>query len=223
MNFFLERAIYPVLRFMKVPQLLNWLLSYHRTQQCLNNVTPLLGAKFGAQAVVHNRSGDRSRIKIGKHTLVDGELLVHDYGGQIEIGDYTYIGLGARVWSGESVKIGRHVFLAHNVNITDTNSHQVSAVERAEHYIRTIVRGQPFEKGSIKTAPVVIGDHAWLNFGVGVLRGVTIGEGAIIGAGSLVTHDIPPYMLAVGSPAKVVKEVPRDPDLRERVIRAERE
>jgi acetyltransferase-like isoleucine patch superfamily enzyme len=165
------------------------------------------GAKFGIDAIVHNRESKRESIRIGANTIVDGELLVHDYGGEIEIGDHSYIGKGARVWSGASVKIGSNVFVAHNVNITDTNSHQFEAAERAEHYRRTNVEGKPFEKGSIETSPVTIGDNAWINFGVGILKGVTIGEGAIVGAMSLVTKDVPPYTLVAGNPMKVIRQL----------------
>jgi acetyltransferase-like isoleucine patch superfamily enzyme len=146
---------------------------------------------------------------------------VLDYGGRIEIGEYTYVGTGTRVWSDESVKIGRYVLIAHNVTITDTTAHELSALERAECFLRTEIHGGPFRKVSIKTAPVEIGDHAWLNFDVGVLSGVKIGEGAIIGACSLVTKDVPPYTIAVGNPARVVREVPRDLDLEKRVKLAE--
>ncbi len=113
------------------------------------------------------------------------------------------------------------MLLAQNVHVIDTNVHQLSALERAEHFLRTEVHGQPYLRGSIKTGPVEIGDHAWLNFGVSVLRGVKIGEGAVIGAGSLVTKDVPSYTLAVGNPARVIREVPRDRDLTVRLKLAE--
>jgi len=149
-----------------------------------------------------------ANIVVGKHSLVDGELLIHDYGGKIEIGESTYIGKGSRIWSGENVRIGNHVFVAHNCTITDTNSHQYSARERAEDYQRRIIEHKPFEKGSIKTAPIVIEDHVWINFGVGILKGVRIGEGAIIGSGSLVTKDVAPWTLVAGSPAKFIRDIP---------------
>ncbi|HEY1549429.1 MAG TPA: acyltransferase, partial [Kofleriaceae bacterium] len=129
---------------------------------------------------------------------------------EIAIGSSCYVGTGTRLWSGEQLRIGDHVFIAHNVTITDTNAHQIDAGERARHYERTVVAAQPFEKGSIETAPVAIGDHAWINFNVAILKGVTIGEGAIIGAGSVVTKHVPPYVLAAGNPARVVRELRSD-------------
>jgi acetyltransferase-like isoleucine patch superfamily enzyme len=196
-------------------------MATHQARSCFSRVVAAEGVRFSASAVVRNPTGDAGRIRVGKHALVEGELAVWEYGGCIQIGEYSYVGVGTHVWSGESVTIGRYVLLAHNVNITDTNVHQISALERAEHVMRTDVHGQPFLKGSIKTGPIEIGDHAWLNFSVGVLRGVKIGEGAIIGACSLVTKDVPPYTLAVGNPARVIRELPRDLDLPGRLKLAE--
>lgn len=218
---FVDSCVYPVLATLELPTLLQWLRETHHARLCHSCVTAAEGVRFSASAVVRNPTGDAGRIRVGRHALVEGELTVHEYGGRIEIGEYSYVGVSTRVWSGESVKIGRYVLLAHNVHVTDTNVHQLSALERAEHFLRTDVHGQPFMKGSIKTGPVEIGDHAWLNFDVAVLRGVKIGEGAIIGACSLVSKDVPPYTLAVGNPARVIRELPRDLDLTRRLKLAE--
>jgi acetyltransferase-like isoleucine patch superfamily enzyme len=213
----LDSYAYPVLSALEIPKLLLWLMDTYRMRRCFSGVTAAEGVRFRASATVHNPTGDPSRIHLGRHAYVLGNLIVHDYGGRIEIGDYSYVGLNTHVFSGDLVKIGRFVLIAHNVTITDTNAHELSALERAEFFVRTEVHRQPFLKTSIKTAPVEIGDHAWLNFDVGVLRGVTIGEGAIIGAGSLVTKDVPPYVLAVGNPARPIRELPRDLDLAARL------
>lgn len=200
----MREFVWPLLRAARIPQVVSWVLARHAHERCLHQVSAGQGVRFGAQARVHNPKG-ADRIVVGARTLVDGELLVHDYGGRIQLGEACYVGVGSRVWSGEELRIGDHVFIAHNVTITDTNAHQLDASERAAHYQRTVVEGRPFEKGSIETAPVVIGDHAWINFNVAILKGVTIGEGAVIGAGSVVTKDVPPYVLCAGNPARVIR------------------
>ncbi|MFT3694668.1 MAG: acyltransferase [Kofleriaceae bacterium] len=203
----MKDVLWKLLRTARVPQVINWALAEHANELGRRAVVAGHGVRFGASSRVIN-PGPAARIRVGANTLVDGELLVHDYGGQIEIGESSYIGPGTRVWSGERLVIGNHVFVAHNSTIVDTNAHQVDAEERAEHYQRTVVEARPFEKGTIETAPVVIGDHAWINFNVAILKGVTIGEGAIIGAGSVVTHDVPPFVLCAGNPARVIRELP---------------
>ncbi|HEY4181741.1 MAG TPA: acyltransferase [Kofleriaceae bacterium] len=202
----MKNFVWPLLRAARVPQVISWVMARHAHDRGLRLVTAGDGVKFGASARVHNPLG-RACIIVGARTLVDGELLVHDYGGRITIGTDCYIGMESRIWSGHDLTIGNHVFIAHNVTITDTNAHQVDADERAAHYQRTVVEGRPFEKGSIATSPVVIHDHAWINFNVAILKGVTIGEGAIIGAGSVVTKDVPPYVLCAGNPAQVVRSL----------------
>ena len=201
--------VWRALRVARVPEVLNWALAKHAHERSLHAVIAGAGVRFGPTARVIN-PGAPARITVGANTLVDGELLVHDYGGTIAIGESSYVGAGTRVWSGDALRIGDHVFIAHNVTITDTNAHQVDAEERAEHYQRTVVEARPFEKGSIETALVMIGSHAWINFNVAILKGVTIGEGAIIGAGSVVTKDVPPYVLCAGNPARVIR--PLRPD-----------
>src|SRR5262245_66336605 len=173
---FLDSCVYPVLAALKLPKLLQWLMDTYRTRLCLSCVTAAEGVRFRASAIVQNPPGDAGRIRLSRHALVEGELIVHDYGGRIEIGEYSFVGTGTRVLSGESVKIGRYVLLAHNVSITDTSAHELSALERAESFLRTEIHGRPYRQVSIKTAPSAIGDHGCLNFGDGALTGATIGE-----------------------------------------------
>ena len=59
----------------------------------------------------------------------------------------------------------------------------------------------------IKSAPVVIEDHVWIGFNVAILKRVTIGKGAIIGAGSVVTQDVEPFTVVAGNPAKIIKQL----------------
>jgi galactoside O-acetyltransferase len=62
----------------------------------------------------------------------------------------------------------------------------------------------------VATAPIRICDYAWLGFDVVVLKGVTIGEGAIVGARAVVTKDVPPWTIVAGNPARVAKEIPSE-------------
>lgn len=162
---------------------------------------------LGFDAKIHNNSGDKKNISIGKYTLIDGTLLVFPYGGKIEIGEFCYVGEYSKIWSAENIKIGNNVFISHNVNIIDTNSHEINHIEREKSYKNSLLTGHPNVKGSIISAPIIIEDHAWVSFNVILLKGVTIGRGAIIAAGSVVTKSVEPFTMVGGNPAKLIKKL----------------
>ena len=93
----------------------------------------------------------------------------------------------------DSISIGHHVVISERVVFRDSDNHVIKDV-----------KGMELEK-PVVTAPIVIGDHVWIGMNVIVLKGVTIGEGAIVAAGSVVTKDVPSHCLVAVVPAKVVK------------------
>lgn len=111
----------------------------------------------------------------------------------LTIGDRTRIWDDTRIMAVKSISIGADCAISWNCTILDGDRHQLS------------FDGERFETNS---APVVIEDHVWIGCNVTVLKGVTIGSGAVIAAGSVVVRDIPARMLAAGVPAKVIKPVP---------------
>jgi len=117
-----------------------------------------------------------------------------DRDGRIEIGDYVLITPGVRISSSTEIRIGRGTMLASNVYLTDSDWHGT--------YNRTQEMGQ--------TAPIILGENVWVGDSAIICKGVTVGDNSIIGAGSVVTKDIPANVIAAGNPAKVVKEL--DPD-----------
>jgi acetyltransferase-like isoleucine patch superfamily enzyme len=158
--------------------------------------------RFFPPSRVENYGRGRSVIRVGAGCHVHGRLLVFARSGEIAIGDHCFIGEGTEIWSGASVRIGSRVFVAHGVNIHDTSSHSRSARLRHIQFAR---REDPeFERAmrEIRTAPVVIGDDAWIGFNAVVLKGVTVGRGAIVGAASVVTEDVPDFAIVAGNPAR---------------------
>ena len=165
------------------------------------------GSLLSKDAVIYNMQGDIDNMVIGKNTSICGELLTFNYGGKITIGDNCFIGPGSRLWSGENITIGSDVLISHNVNIVDTNAHEIDALERAEGYKKLSTHGYPKNKGSIKTDKITIHDLAWISFNVTILKGVTIGKGAIVGANSVVTQNVSEYTIVAGNPAVEVKDL----------------
>ena len=111
----------------------------------------------------------------------------------VSIGDRCLIGRGSGIVGHFSIKIGNDVWTGHHVYITDQN-----------HGYEDVTR--PISQQSQPERPVVIGDGSWLGHGAVVLPGVTIGKHVVIGANSVVTKDIPDFSVAVGSPARVIRQ-----------------
>ena len=179
----------------------------HKKQidNCLKKVTINIESKFYEQTQVNNFQNDREKILIGKNSHIRGFLQVFAYGGEILIGDNCYVGENSYIWSGDFIKIGNNVLISHSVNIVDSNAHELNSLERHKGYLSLLKNGHPKEKGSIITAPIIIKDNVWVNFNSVILKGVTIGEGAVVAAGSVVTTDVPDYAVVGGNPARVIK------------------
>ncbi len=167
------------------------------------------GVVLHSSARVHNIRGLREAIHVGSHTHILGELLTFAHGGEISIASYCYLGEHSRIWSANKISIGHRVLISHSVNIFDSLTHPISATKRHEQFSEIITSGHP-KQMELDSAPVVIGNDVWIGCFSIILKGVTIGEGAIVGAGSVVTKDVPPWTIVAGNPAKIIREIPVD-------------
>ena len=181
------------------------------TKKILGKATCSLsrGAKLSSTARIRNIRGLTSAIKVGDRSFIAGELLTFAHGGQIQIGQWCYIGEGSRIWSAGRIDIGDRVMISHNVNIFDNLTHPVDPVLRHQHFRAIASVGHP-HRIDLGERPVRINDDAWIAAGAMVLRGVIIGKAAIVGAGAVVTHDVPPFAIVAGNPARVIRYVKSD-------------
>lgn len=129
-------------------------------------------------------------ISMGKNVKID-ELVRVDRPCGLKIGDETFVGRGSFIHAGGTVDIGANVLIGPYVKIWS-----------ADHQFGD--RNIPIREQGHEFSPVVIGDDAWLGVSCIVLKGVTIGRGAVIGAGSVVTKDVAPYCVVAGIPAKPI-------------------
>lgn len=136
-------------------------------------------------------TGFNCRLDVFNHNDLPGRLL--KIGKNVEINDDVHI---AAV---ESVIIGDNVLIASKVYIADHNHGSYKGFNQDSPLTSPNSR-------KIFTAPIVIEKNVWIGEFVCILQGVTIGEGSIVGAMSVVSKSIPPYCIAVGSPAKVIKK-----------------
>jgi acetyltransferase-like isoleucine patch superfamily enzyme len=147
---------------------------------------------FGARVQI-----DRPKsVRICMRATLEADvwLKVVDCGARLEIGEYSFIGRGSEFDVSHSVTVGQHVLLGPGVFVTDHN--------------HNFARSMRIDQQGCRSAPVIIEDDCWLGAKVVVLPGVTIHRGAVVGAGAVVTKDLPAYSISVGVPARVIADRP---------------
>jgi acetyltransferase-like isoleucine patch superfamily enzyme len=132
------------------------------------------------------RVENRGILEARHVTLWSGVRIEVAPGARLSIGKGTYLNRGTTVVCHERIRIGADCKISYQVIIMDTDEHLVPGRDRI-------------------TAPVVIGDNVWIGARAIVLKGVEIGEGAIVAAGAIVTRDLPPHAIVAGQPARVVR------------------
>ena len=146
------------------------------------------------------------RITLGDDVIFGGMpvFMFGNRGSQLPelvIGNHTFIGHVVSFAVADSIRIGNNCLLASNVQLSDYDGHPVDAERRRA--------GGPTPPENIR--PIVIGNDVWIGSNAIILKGVRIGDRAIIGAGAVVTRDVPPDVVVAGNPARVVKHlVPSD-------------
>jgi acetyltransferase-like isoleucine patch superfamily enzyme len=130
-------------------------------------------------------------VDVGEECELGRGVELNPWGGQIRIARHVFIGPYTVIYGHGGVEIGEHTLVAMHCSIM---SSEHVRVPRA-----AIIRNEPDELQTTR-----IGRDVWLGAGVRVLGGVTIGDGCIVGAGAVVTRDLPPHTISVGVPARVV-------------------
>jgi len=149
--------------------------------------------------------GSKSKLTIGKGSIIEAIIVSDRDGAQISIGEDTFIGSSSLI-SAEKIEIGSDVLIAWGCWLVDHDSHAISWKKRSKD-VGDWRQGRK-NWDVVKAEPIVIKNKAWIGFNSIILKGVTIGEGAIVGAGSVVTKDVPPYTIVAGNPAKIIREIP---------------
>ena len=136
------------------------------------------------------------RLELGEHVLLEpGVWLTATAGGRIRIGGGTFLNLGVQVAAVGLVEIGEHCMLANGCFVTDAN-----------HHFDDPSRPVPWQ-GFTTKGPTRIGANVWCGVNVVVTSGVSVGDRCVIGANSVVTRDLPPFSIAAGAPAAVLKTI----------------
>lgn len=146
-------------------------------------------------------------LVIGTRSMMFGSLHFDRENASITIGDETYVGASTLVCA-TSIQIGSQVLVSWGATIVDHDSHSLSFADR-QNDPRDWYNGHKSWK-NVASAPVKIEDGAWIGFGAIILKGVTIGARAVVGAGAVVAKDVPPYAVVVGNPARIVRNLPAE-------------
>ena len=136
------------------------------------------------------------RLEIGAHTVLEPHVWLTAPGSaRIRIGSGTFLNIAVMVAALDLVEIGDHCMFANGCFVSDAN-----------HRFDDRDRPVPWQ-GFTSRGPTRVGDNVWCGAGVVITSGVTVGERAVIGANSVVTTDIPPFSVAAGAPARVLRTI----------------
>ncbi|MBK0381140.1 acyltransferase [Mucilaginibacter segetis] len=163
--------------------------------------------------ILHKRVSGKIYLKVGDDTILDCKVIFESGAGEVIVGNRTYIG-SSDIICRSKIEFGDNVFVAWGTYFYDHDSHSINYKERENDIIQQL---EDFRSGKlfienknwsvVNSSPITVRDNAWIGMNCIILKGVTIGEGAIVGAGSVVTRDVPDWCIVAGNPAKVIKEI----------------
>jgi acetyltransferase-like isoleucine patch superfamily enzyme len=149
-------------------------------------------------AFLHCPTSIPKGIRIGNDTgIYHGTFFEVGQDARVEIGNFSTL-VGAFIRAEREITVGDYVFIAHEVTITDCEGYGSSQYQTATYRL---------PPGNCDPRPVHIGNDVWIGLRAVILAGVTIGEGAVIGAGTIVYQDVPPMTIFSGNPGRILRRI----------------
>jgi acetyltransferase-like isoleucine patch superfamily enzyme len=146
-------------------------------------------------------------VQIGNDCLIEGTLVTETTRSRITIGENSYVGGGSLIDCVGAITIRNDVLVSYECILADSDNHSVRYALRKDD-LRAWKAGRRFDPGHhVQIAPIELADGVWVGARALILKGVTIGTGAVVGAGSVVTKDVPPYTVVGGNPARVIRSI----------------
>jgi acetyltransferase-like isoleucine patch superfamily enzyme len=159
---------------------------------------------------IRNSSSNRPYLQMGNDNVISGTFIFEKNSGQVVIGNNTFIGGGMFICV-DGIEIGNDVMFSWGCTVMDNNAHSLISAER-KNDVKDWKKGLDDGKigayknwDHVKTGKIKIKDKAWIGFNSIILKGVVIGEGAVVAAGSVVVNDVPDFAIVGGNPAKIIK------------------
>jgi len=160
----------------------------------------------GDRAFKRFRSQQAPALIIGSHCTLEDVGFALGEQGKVTIGEYCYLS-GVQLLCEMELTIGNYVMIGWNTTIADTDFHPIAPADRIADAVAVSPLGNGRPRPPIVRRPVIIEDDVWIGPNVTILKGVRIGSGAFIEAGTLVTRDVQPHSRLMGNPAQVIGEV----------------
>ncbi|MEA5461279.1 acyltransferase [Arcicella sp. LKC2W] len=192
-NFFLNKLISPNLRYKRN-------LSIGKDTVFLNNFN-IVNPSF-------------NQVDIGEESIIGASIIFESTEGNVSIGNRVYIG-DSTIICKSKITFENDILVAWGVTFYDHNSHSLNYKSRQKD-IRQVLYDYKYHNGNylinkdwsdVESRPIVIKNNVWIGMHSFIMKGVTIGEGAIVAAGSVVTKDVPPFTIVAGNPARIVKQI----------------
>jgi acetyltransferase-like isoleucine patch superfamily enzyme len=153
-----------------------------------------------------DRRAAGAEINIGAHCLIQGQIVAERNESRINLADRVLLGGGSVIDCALSVTVERNVLISYACVIADADNHSLFPEQRVDD-LTTWMDGRRHDWSNTEMAPLRICEGAWIGARSIILKGVTIGAGAVVGMGSVVTKDVPPRTIVAGNPARVIREI----------------
>lgn len=148
---------------------------------------------------------DNCTLEVGAGSIVEAKIVFDTDRASLTIGKDTFIGASSLICS-KKITIGDDVLVSWGCTVTDHDSHSTQFSER-QYDVANWFHGRK-DWSMVKQESTHIKDKVWIGHNVIILKGVTLGEGCVVGAGSVVTKSVPPWAIVAGNPAKIIRELP---------------
>jgi acetyltransferase-like isoleucine patch superfamily enzyme len=174
-----------------------WLKKVFIVEPTVRAVCHRVGQRLRIERIPYIRG--RGRVVLGNNVYISGKIGIGfnsslGLNPELSIGDHTFIGHQCSFNLAKGIQIGNHCLLAGGTKFYDNDGHPLDTVQRR----------QALPVRTEDVLPIVVGDDVWIGADCKILKGVRIGDGAIVGAGSVVTQDVPAGTIVAGNPAKLV-------------------
>jgi acetyltransferase-like isoleucine patch superfamily enzyme len=147
---------------------------------------------------------DFQNIAVGEDSIIEGKIVLHNPKAVVKIGKRVFIGENTLLMCYESIEIGDDVMVSWDCTIIDTNAHSVKSEERASDVLDWAKGEKDWSR--VESKKIVVEQKCWIGFKSIIMKGVNLGEGSVVAAGSVVTKDSEPYSVIGGNPAMLIKK-----------------